>query len=184
MSRERDLLARALEHMQEGDGEWDAELAADIGNHLAVDGQMTESETLCLLGRLQEEMCRLNALLITQGLIAEQGRDGKAKRHFETSGYLTTSEPVVANSASTEPVGNPDTLPEQDEEPVAYLYDLNAYCDHRPEQDVLAKTLPSATMSEYVKNVRPLYLHPAPRKPEQDENEEEDERAKAAGKKM
>ena len=48
-------------------------------------------------------------------------------------------------------------------EPVAYLYDLDAYCDHRPEQDVLAKKIPKGIPSEYLKNVRPLYLHPAPR---------------------
>ena len=49
-------------------------------------------------------------------------------------------------------------------EPVAYLYDLDAYCDHRPEQDVLAKKIPKGIPSEYLKNIRPLYLHPAPRK--------------------
>jgi len=50
-------------------------------------------------------------------------------------------------------------------EPVAYLYDLDAYCDHRPEQDVLARKIPKGIPSEYLKNVRPLFLHPAPRKP-------------------
>lgn len=53
--------------------------------------------------------------------------------------------------------------PTQDEGPVAYLYDLDAYCDHRPEQDVLARKIPKGIPSEYLKNVRPLYLHPAPR---------------------
>ena len=40
-------------------------------------------------------------------------------------------------------------------EPVAYLYDLDAYCDHRPERDVLAKKIPKGIPSEYLKNVRP-----------------------------
>jgi len=78
----------------------------------------------------------------------------------EVRELLSTSEPE-----QDEPVGNSDTLLEQDDAPVAYLYDLDAYCDHRPEQDVLTKKIPKGIPSEYLKNVRPLHIHPAPREP-------------------
>jgi len=88
----------------------------------------------------------------------------------EIRAYL--EEPVVAESASTEPVGDPDKLDElvgsskmeHTTEPVAFLYDLDAYCDHKPDENVLSKKLPKGLLARHIKNIRPLYTRPAPKR--------------------
>ena len=73
----------------------------------------------------------------------------------EIRAYL---EPVVAESASTEPVGS--SKMEHTTEPVAFLYDLDAYCDHKPDENVLSKKLPKGLLARHIKNIRPLYTRP------------------------
>ena len=71
-------------------------------------------------------------------------------------------EPVVAESASTEPVVG--SKMEHTTEPVAFLYDLDAYCDHKPDENVLSKKLPKGLLARHIKNIRPLYTRPAPKR--------------------
>ena len=78
----------------------------------------------------------------------------------EIFAYL--EEPVVAESASTEPVVG--SKMEHTTEPVAFLYDLDAYCDHKPDENVLSKKLPKGLLARHIKNIRPLYTRPAPKR--------------------
>ena len=78
----------------------------------------------------------------------------------EIRAYL--AEPVVAESASTEPVVG--SKMEHTTEPVAFLYDLDAYCDHAPDENVLSKKLPKGLLARHIKNIRPLYTRPAPKR--------------------
>ena len=78
----------------------------------------------------------------------------------EIRSYL--AEPVVAESASTELVGS--SKMEHTTEPVAFLYDLDAYCDHKPDENVLSKKLPKGLLARHIKNIRPLYTRPAPKR--------------------
>ena len=71
-------------------------------------------------------------------------------------------EPVVAESASTELVGS--SKMEHTTKPVAFLYDLDAYCDHKPDENVLSKKLPKGLLARHIKNIRPLYTRPAPKR--------------------
>ena len=71
-------------------------------------------------------------------------------------------DPVVAESASTEPVVG--SKMEHTTEPVAFLYDLDAYCDHKPDENVLSKKLPKGLLARHIKNIRPLYTRPAPKR--------------------
>jgi len=52
------------------------------------------------------------------------------------------------------------------DEPVAYLFDADSYCDHAPIKDELVQSLPKGMLRQKIKNVRPLYTRPSPsRKP-------------------
>ena len=51
-------------------------------------------------------------------------------------------------------------LAEPEDEPVGYLFDIDTYCDHRPERDCLAKTINPNIPRDKIKNVRPVYTHP------------------------
>ena len=43
---------------------------------------------------------------------------------------------------------------------VGYLFDIDAYCDHRPERNCLAKTINPNIPRDKLRNVRPVYTHP------------------------
>lgn len=48
------------------------------------------------------------------------------------------------------------------DEPVAYLFDADSYCDHAPIKDELVQSLPKGMLRQKIKNVRPLYTRPEP----------------------
>ena len=62
---------------------------------------------------------------------------------------------------------------EPEPEPVGYLFDIDRYCDHRPERNCLAKTINPNIPKDKLKNVRPVYAHP-PRQPVRLSDEEID----------
>ena len=143
MSKERELLRMALEALNQNEVEPHSFLQESILEYLAEP---------------EEEPLNLNCKSVQKRLVTQWGYSISGKRDPLREEEIE----VVAESASTEPVVG--SKMEHTTEPVAFLYDLDAYCDHKPDENVLSKKLPKGLLARHIKNIRPLYTRPAPKR--------------------
>ena len=115
-------------------------------------------EIRAYLSEPKKEPLNLNCKSVQKRLVTQWGYSISGKRDPLREEDIE----VVAESASTELVGS--SKMEHTTEPVAFLYDLDAYCDHKPDENVLSKKLPKGLLARHIKNIRPLYARPAPKR--------------------